>query len=136
MKLLTRDTDYAVMALRFIAQSKKEKVTVTELVKELKIPKPFLRKILQILNQKKLLKSYKGQAGGFALAKAMKKINLVEVIEIFQGKIEFSKCIFKDYVCPQLATCKVKKKMDNIQKYVISELKSMTLESLIHKKKQ
>ncbi len=135
MKLLTRDTDYAIMALRFIAQSKKEKVTVAELVKELDIPKPFLRKILQILNQRKLLKSYKGQAGGFSLAKTEKKINLVDLIEIFQGEIEFANCIFKNYVCPQLATCKVKEKMDNIQEYVIAELKSVTLDSLIHKKK-
>ena len=56
MKLITRDTDYAVRALVFIAKQKEEIVSVRDLVEKLKIPKPFLRKILQLLNKKGLLK--------------------------------------------------------------------------------
>ena len=41
MKLITRDTDYAVRAIAFIAESEKEMVSTDELVKELKIPRPF-----------------------------------------------------------------------------------------------
>ena len=56
MKLITRDTDYAIRALCFIARFKKKIVSVSELVKVLKIPRPFLRKILQTLNKKRILK--------------------------------------------------------------------------------
>ncbi|MEK6867744.1 MAG: Rrf2 family transcriptional regulator, partial [Nanoarchaeota archaeon] len=60
MRLITRNTDYAMKALCFIAQNnkKKETIPVHELARNLNIPKPFLRKILQVLNKKGLLKSY------------------------------------------------------------------------------
>ena len=58
MKLITRDTDYAIRALSCIAADKEKVYTVTELTKSLDVPRPFLRKILQILNHKGLLKSH------------------------------------------------------------------------------
>ena len=131
MKLITRDTDYAVRALCFIAGHKKEIISVSELVRKLKMPRAFLRKTLQVLNKKGLLKSYKGQGGGFALAFAPEIISLVDLVEIFQGPFELDRCIFKKKICPNTKTCKLKKKLDNIQKYIISELKDITLTSLL-----
>ena len=131
MKLITRDTDYAIRAVCFLAKSKKTRVSADELVKELKIPRPFLRKILQVLSKKKLLKSYRGQGGGFTLTIAPSKISLVDLVETFQGRLKLNECTFKRLVCPDIKICKVKKKIDNIQKYVISELRSVTIASLV-----
>lgn len=131
MKLITRDTDYAVRALCFIAKRKRSIVAVSELVGSLKIPRPFLRKILQILNKKRLLRSYKGWGGGFTLALSPKKIFLLDLLEIFQGPIKINKCLFKKAICPNIKICKLKKRIDNIQKYVILELKDVTLATLI-----
>ena len=64
MKLITKDTDYALKALCYIAKSSKEIISVKELVKCLDVPNPFLRKVLQVLNRHKLLRSYKGKGGG------------------------------------------------------------------------
>jgi len=133
MKLITRDTDYAVRALCFIAKCEKEIVPVSELNRNLRIPGPFLRKILQILNKKGLLRSYKGKGGGFMLALAPGKIFLADLIEIFQGSLRLNECIFKKRICPDIKTCKLKKRIDTIQKYVISELKDITLVSLLGK---
>lgn len=132
MKLITRDTDYALRALCFIARHRKEIVSVRELVKKLKIPKPFLRKILQILNKKRILKSYKGKGGGFLLAVPASKIFLVDLIEIFQGPLRLNECFFKKMACPNTKTCGLKKKIDNIERYVIRELNSITLTSLLN----
>ncbi|MBU2258562.1 MAG: Rrf2 family transcriptional regulator, partial [Candidatus Omnitrophica bacterium] len=67
MKLITRDTDYALRALCFIAKNKDKVTPAPELVAKLKIPRPFLRKILQSLDKNGLLKSYKGKGGGFVM---------------------------------------------------------------------
>ncbi len=131
MKLITRDTDYAIRALCFIAKCGKEIVPVSELNRNLRIPGPFLRKILQILNKKRLLRSYKGKGGGFMLALAPNKIFLADLIEIFQGSLKLNECIFKKRICPDRKACKLKKRIDNIQKHVISELKDITLASLL-----
>ncbi len=130
MKLITRDTDYALRALCFIARHRKEIVSVRELVKKLKIPKPFLRKILQILNKKRILKSYKGKGGGFLLAVPASKIFLVDLIEIFQGPLRLNECFFKRIACPNTKTCALRKKINNIERYVIRELRYITLASL------
>ena len=131
MKLITRDTDYAVRALCFIAKCGKEIVPVSELNRNLRIPKPFLRKILQILNKEGMLRSYKGKGGGFMLALAPDKIFLADLIEVFQGSLKLNECIFKKRICPDVKTCKLKKRIDTLQKYVISELKDIALASLL-----
>lgn len=131
MKLITRDTDYALRALCFLVKRRKVKISVADLVRVLKIPKPFLRKLLQILNKKNILKSYKGQGGGFLLAKPPKKIFLVELIEIFQGPLKLNECFFKKMDCPNTKTCRLRKKITDIERYVIRQLKSISIESLL-----
>lgn len=134
MKLITRDTDYAIRALCFIARQKEKekKVSVPDLVKELKIPRPFLRKILQILNKKGILKSYKGLGGGFLLAGPPDKIFLLDLIGVFQGSLQLNECIFKKKLCPNRAICALRHKILSIEKDVFLELKSITIASLLN----
>ena len=134
MKLITRNIDYAVRALCFIANSKARIVAVTTLVKELKIPRPFLRKILQTLHKKGILKSSKGYGGGFSLARASSKIFLTDLIRIFQGQLKLNECILKKKICPDRSICLLKGKIDDIEKYVISKLDSVSVESLLKRK--
>jgi len=131
VKLITRDTDYAIRALCYIAKKKKKIVSVKELVKHLKIPRPFLRKILQILNTENLLKSYKGKGGGFRLAKSPSKISITDLIVVFQGPVKLSEHVLKKHLCPHIKTCALKKILDNIEKKVILELKASTIKSLL-----
>ncbi|NQT95587.1 MAG: Rrf2 family transcriptional regulator [Candidatus Omnitrophica bacterium] len=131
MKLITRDTDYAVRAISFIAESKKDLVSADELVKKTRIPRPFLRKILQVLNKKKILKSHKGKGGGFSLAVSPRRIYLFELIKIFQGPFNLNKCTFKKQICPDMKTCPLRKKVTQIEKHVLSELKGITIASLL-----
>ncbi|MBL7131998.1 MAG: Rrf2 family transcriptional regulator [Candidatus Omnitrophica bacterium] len=131
MKLITRDTDYALRALMFIAKQKERMVSVSDLVEKLKIPRPFLRKLLQILNIKGLLDSHKVKGGGFMLAAVSRKISLLNLMEIFQGKMKLSDYTFKGKRCPHIKTCRLKKKLDDIERSVIADLKSINIASLI-----
>lgn len=131
MKLLTRDTDYAIRALCYIAKREKGLISVPELVQALKIPKPFLRKILQVLNKENFLRSYKGQGGGFKLNRTADEIFITDLIQIFQGDIKLSEHLFKTGVCPNINNCRLKKKIDKIEKYIISELRETSLASLL-----
>lgn len=133
MKLITRDTDYAVRALCFISTVHREEiVSVSKLVKELAIPRPFLRKILQILHKNGILKAYKGLGGGFQLAVPADKILLTDLIKIFQGSLKLNECIFKKKFCPNRNFCILKSKIDNIERHVLGELKTITIGSLNH----
>jgi len=131
MKLITRDTDYAVRALCFMARLKSEIVPVSQLVRELKMPRPFLRKLLQILNRRGILESTKGQGGGFSLALLADKIFLVDLMRIFQGPLKLNECFFKKARCRNLRTCPLRKKIVSLESLVIKELKSITIASLL-----
>jgi len=133
VKLITRNTDYAVRALCCITEKKEEILSVSKLVKYLDMPRPFLRKILQILNKEGLLGSYKGKGGGFALALPPEKISLLGVMEIFQGPIRLNECKFKKSDCPYTSNCLLKKEIDEIEKEVMVKLKAITIASIIKK---
>ena len=131
MRLVNRDTDYAIRAICFIAQSTKKIISVSELVKALKVPRSFLRKILQLLNKKKLLKSYKGQGGGFSLLVPVHKVFLLDLIEIFQEDFKLNECFLKKDICPNTRKCQLKDKLDRIENYVLKELKAITIADLL-----
>ena len=133
MKLITRNTDYAIRALCCIAEQKQEVISAGQLVKSLKMPRPFLRKILQTLNKEGLLNSSMGKGGGFALAVSPGKITLTDVMEIFQGPIRLNECKFKKSDCPYTSNCLLKKEIDGIEKEVMVKLKAITIASIIKK---
>jgi len=131
VKLITRNTDYAVRALCCIAEKKEEVISTDRFVKSLEMPRPFLRKILQTLTKEGLLNSSKGKNGGFSLAVSPEKITLIEVMKIFQGSIRLSEHKFKKSDCPHIKDCLLKKKIDEIEKEVIAKLKAITISSIL-----
>jgi Rrf2 family protein len=133
MKLITRDTDYAIRALSVIAQDKDRMVSAAELVRKLKIPRPFLRKLLQLLNKKKILKSFKGQGGGFTLRVAPKNITIYDLMKIFQGPFTLIEHIFRSKACCNVRRCKLKKRLDTVEEHVVAELRTITLASILEK---
>ena len=130
MKLITRDTDYAIRALNYIVCNEGRTVSITELVRELETPKPFLRKILQLLSINGILKSYKGNNGGFILAREPDNIFLLDLMQIFQGQFRISECMFKKDTCPNQQYCLLKVEIDSIEKMVLEKISSITLKSL------
>jgi len=131
MKLITRETDYAVRALCYMAKGEGEVVSVSALVGELKIPRPFLRKLLQVLHKKGILNSFKGNGGGFSLALRPDKIFITGLINIFQGPFCLNECIFKKKLCPNRGVCILREKISDIERYVTAQLKAITISSLV-----
>jgi Rrf2 family protein len=130
MKLITRNTDYALRAICYIAKQKKL-VTALELVKVLGVPRPFMRKILQRLSKEKILQSYKGQSGGFKLKLLPKKIFIIQVMRIFQGELGLTECFLKKDICPNKGKCVLRKKIQTIENNVFLQLKQINIASLV-----
>ena len=130
MKLITRNTDYALRAICYIAKQNKI-VTVTELVRVLGVPRPFMRKILQRLSQKKILESYKGQAGGFKLKFLPEKIFIIQIMHIFQGQVGLNGCFLKKDICPNRGKCRLRKKIQVIENNALTQLRQINIASLV-----
>ncbi|MCM8758108.1 MAG: Rrf2 family transcriptional regulator [Candidatus Omnitrophica bacterium] len=132
MRLITRDTDYAIRTLCLMADRPKKVFSVSELTKKLNIPRPFLRKILQILHKNKILEAFKGKGGGFLLKKSIDKIYLLDLMNIFQGRFSLNRCLFKRKPCPRIDTCKLRKRIKKMERYLLDELKKISLGSLLN----
>ena len=130
MKLITRNTDYALRAICYMAKQDKV-VTVTELVRVLGVPQPFMRKILQQLSQEKILESYKGQAGGFKLKFIPEEIFIIQIMRIFQGRVGLNRCFLKKDICPNRGKCLLRKKIQVIENNVFRQLRQINIASLI-----
>ena len=134
MKLITRNTDYALRALCYLSKHK-NLISVEELVKKLGVPRPFMRKILQQLSKKRIMESFKGQKGGFRLKLPPEKIYIMAIMRIFQGRLELNECFLKKNVCPNKGKCALSKKLRLIEKSVFKQLKEITIASLIGTRK-
>ena len=131
MKLIKRDTDYAVNALCYFAKQKKKVVSSDELVNRLKVPRPYMRKILQQLSRGGILLSVKGQGGGFILSQKLDHISLSDLINLFQGPTQLSNHLLNKRPCPESKNCRLKKKLDRTEKLIFSVLESTKISSLL-----
>ena len=87
MKLTTR-TEYALLALVYLARHSDEGlISGDTIARSQHIPPKFLEQILLTLTRAHLLRSAKGQRGGYALAKPAAKIRLAEVVRLFDGPL-------------------------------------------------
>ena len=130
MRFITRDTDYGLRALIYMAKLKGKTASVDEIAEKGRLPKVFLRRILQKLAEKKILNSYKGKTGGFSLLSGPESIRVTDVIQAFQGDIDLTNCLLKGRPCPNRSLCRLRKNIKGINKLVIRELNRITIESL------
>lgn len=129
--LVNRDTDYAVRALCHLARQPEELAAVPEMCETLRVPRPFLRRILQALARAGMLKSCRGRSGGFRLAKPAGKITLIDVIGVFQGKVDFTRCMYHGKMCPDAKVCPMRKTLKAIEADAVERLKATTIGNLI-----
>lgn len=99
--MISNSSRYGIRAVVYIAGKtrKKENLGIKQIAGDLDLPMPFLAKILQTLARRKILLSYKGPHGGFALAQEPSDILLIDVVEAIDGKDVFSRCILHNENC-------------------------------------
>lgn len=131
MKLLTKNTDYAVRALIYLARTKDEYVSSREISEADEIPLQYLRRILQKLRKEDLVDTREGVSGGHKLMVPPEKVKLTRLIEIFQGEIALVECIFRKQLCHNRKKCVLRKKMKEIEEMVVTKLEDVTIGSLV-----
>ncbi|NND62634.1 MAG: Rrf2 family transcriptional regulator [Flavobacteriaceae bacterium] len=92
--MLSNASKYALRAILFLANNATEdnKLSAKILSEEIKVPKPFLSKILQQLATKSFVTSIKGPNGGFYISEDQMEANLLSVIIEVEGKDRFNQC--------------------------------------------
>jgi Rrf2 family protein len=97
---------------------------------EEQVPYQLACKLMQKLNNAKLVTSCMGPKGGFVLGAEPSKINLLEVVEAIQGPISINRCVLDEKVCSRNTICAVREKLVDIQTDITRGLAAITLEEL------
>ena len=130
--LLTRKTDYALVALAGLARQGNAGCSARDLAEQLHLPLPVLRNILKRLTTQRLLASTRGPRGGYRLARSPQGITLAEVIRAIEGPVQMVMC------CPRPAgeaeprcqledSCLIKGNVRNVHDELMRFLDRITL---------
>ncbi len=131
--LITRETDYAVRTVLYLAKNGNRRVSVTEIAEAMYIPKSFLAKLLQRLVKNHILQSSRGVKGGFELAKKASAISLLDVMEVMQGPAAINTCAIDSGRCRMSSTCSVHPVWTGIRREVERKLAKTTIGKLIER---
>ena len=129
---ITRQADYAVRAILYLAQvENNERVATSSVAKNQKIPSSFLAKIIAQLSIAGLLDTLRGAHGGVRLAREPRNITLLEVVEAIDGPIQLNVCVGAPGKCSFEPNCSVRMVWCDAQNELIARLRNTTFGQLI-----
>lgn len=103
---LARQTDHAVRAMVWLAdQPAGTRRKAAEIATAVAIPRPFAARVLAQLNRRGLLAARAGHDGGYALARPVEQISLLEIIEAMEGPVCAQTCLLRDQTCGAGGQC-------------------------------
>ena len=110
------ETDYAVRCILFLAQN--DAYTPSGKIAEaMRIEKEQTLRILKKLQAAGLVRSQRGQVGGFSLAKSTDQIMMRDIIEVMEDTIKINRCLENDGFCSRNGTpsCQVHQYYNGVQ---------------------
>ena len=120
---ITRQADYAVRAMVYLAQLAPDKRAATgKIAQEKSIPPSFLAKIVSQLSVAGLLQTSRGAHGGVSLAKPAESISLLDVVEAIDGPILLNNCVGEVSSCNYDDDCPLKPVWCDAQKMLVDQL--------------
>ena len=128
---LTRQADYAVRAVLYLAERKpEERVTTAEVGRQQHIPLTFLTKIMAQLSAAGLVLATRGSHGGIALARPAEAVSLLDIVEAIEGPVQLNGCVADPTSCPMGSACRVQAVWCEAQADLVAKLKNTSFASL------
>lgn len=132
--IFSKTCELGLQAVLFLSIKKEKRIfTASEVSKELKVPKEYVSKVMQILTDSGIIGSKKGKNGGFYLAKSPSSIKLIDIVEAIDGFEIFNNCVLGFPGCSNENPCPVHDKWGKLRDEAYKMLSSETLEQLKEK---
>jgi Rrf2 family protein len=128
---ITRQADYAIRAVRYLAkQGSSQRVATSIVAREMKIPASFLAKIISQLSIAGLLNTSRGARGGVSLAREPKDISVLDVVEAIDGPILLNECVGTRKPCTFEDDCLVHPIWLEVQESLVKRLRETRFDVL------
>ncbi|MBL0060543.1 MAG: Rrf2 family transcriptional regulator [bacterium] len=131
--LISLQADYALRMLMFVARGHADgKTFVTrDIAEQQHIPRVFLTKIVAYLSSEGLLETHRGKGGGIALGRKPEEINMLEVIEAFEGSLAFNECTSDPAACVHSQECTIRHAWTHAENHLRDFFRTRTLADLL-----
>ncbi|MBX3020696.1 MAG: Rrf2 family transcriptional regulator [Bdellovibrionales bacterium] len=107
MNRLNRKVEYALMALKVMAQKRAGELTsAKEVVDQTGCPFDATARVLQQMAQKGILRSEQGAHGGYVLIRDLARVSFFELNEVILGPVALAKCL-QDSDCDLKSRCNI-----------------------------
>ena len=92
--MFSKSCEYAIKATIHLCMETKDggRLSIAEISEAIDSPEPFTAKILQTLARHGIISSAKGPGGGFFIESKAEPINVIEIIDLIDGKHAFERC--------------------------------------------
>lgn len=131
--IFSKTCELGLQAVLFLSTKEKKIYNAEEVSNELKVPKEFVSKVLQILTASGIVGSKKGKSGGFFLAKSPNQIKLIDIVEAIDGLEVFKSCVLGFPGCSHETPCPVHYQWGKLREEAFQMLSEETLENLKEK---
>jgi len=127
--MLTNSSKYAIRAVLYLAinTDKFKKMGSKEVADSIKVPAPFLAKILQTMVKDKLISSAKGPNGGFYLTKENLEKSMLDIIASSEGVGLFKECFLGLERCGDENPCAIHHMVAPFKKSMIEGMGNKTI---------
>lgn len=133
---ITKQTDYGIVLLTYLAAHPDRSFNAPELAAEARLPLPMVSKILKLLAKEALLVSHRGVKGGYSLSRTPGEISMAEIVAALEGPIAITECVSVDSDCTHEALCPARGNWHRINEAVRAALEGISLAEMTLPKRQ
>lgn len=130
--LFTRETDYAMRLVRNLSEG--APTSISTIVEKEYISNAIAYKVARKLEKGGLIRSVRGNAGGYMLTRPLTEITLLDIYRIMDPTSMLNECLREGAHCPVnegASPCQVHKELVRIQAVLFAELASKSVAELI-----
>ncbi len=132
--LVSMQADYALRVLVDVAMNQGAGPVITREISERQnIPRVFLTKIVAQLANRGMLRTQRGKGGGVFLGCQPEDINVLNVIELFEGHLQFNQCVADPAYCRMSCTCSVRVIWQDAEEHVANFFRALSLAEIVRR---
>jgi FeS assembly SUF system regulator len=130
MLRISKLTDYATVIMSYLALDPTKILSATHIAKAIHLGIPTVSKVLKILCEASLVKSYRGTGGGYQLARSAEKITIADIVYAIEGKVAMTECSAGKNLCALDSLCGIKENWQVINQVILTALSGLTLSQM------
>jgi Rrf2 family protein len=135
MKLSTK-ARYGLRAMLCLALVERDRWVMTKEIAEMQnLPLTYLEQLMMSLRKGGLILAIRGAKGGYMLAREASSINLAEIVEALEGRLQVADCTDVPSCCMEPTECALKEIFGEVNKALYDAFAAITLEDFAERQR-